>query len=82
MQSAAELRPELLRDCGDIVAERCPFDGRMSSSIEENLAHMAACHGFFVPYLSDLVTVSGLLEYLVRKVCLPPACVQSGGGVR
>ena len=78
VHSASETRPEVLRDCGDIVANRCPFDGRVSHSVEANLEHMAACHGFFVPYIADLAMVSDLLEYLVRKVmCLLPlsACV-------
>ena len=76
VQSASEMRPEVLRDSGDIVANRCPFEGGVSHSIEANLEHMAACHGFFVPYIADLAMVSELLEYLVRKVVsLLPLCV-------
>ena len=32
---------------------------------------MAACHGFFVAYIADLVLVSDFLQYLVRKVPTP-----------
>jgi hypothetical protein len=59
---------QVLRDSGELGATRCPFDGRVSPSLEANLEHMASCHGFFVPYIADLVSVSELLEYLVRKV--------------
>ena len=61
---------QVLRDCGQLAATRCPFDGRVSPSLEANLEHMASCHGFFVPYIADLVSVSELLEYLVRKVAV------------
>ncbi len=79
MQSATECVPEVLRDSGPLVAERCPFDGVVSPSIEANLGHMASCHGFFVPYIADLAKATELLEYLVHKVYLGYACVFCGG---
>ena len=48
VKSATEFAPEVLRDVGPLVPERCPFDGEVSPSIESNLEHMASCHGFFV----------------------------------
>jgi len=79
VQSATECVPEVLRDGGPLVAERCPFDGVVAPSIEGNLEHMASCHGFFVPYIADLAKATELLEYLVRKVYLGYACIFCGG---
>jgi hypothetical protein len=79
VKSATEFAPEVLRDVGPLVPERCPFDGEVSPSIESNLEHMASCHGFFVPYIADLVQPAELLMYLVRKVYLGYACIFCGG---
>jgi len=81
VQSATECVPEVLRDGGPLVAERCPFDGVVAPSIEGNLEHMASCHGFFVPYIADLAKATELLEYLVRKVYLGYACIFCGGAL-
>lgn len=53
----------------------CVFDGKACGTVASTLDHMAAAHGFFMPYVELLVDAAGLLSYLGEKVGLGYACV-------
>ncbi|GAB0496065.1 hypothetical protein MMPV_007375 [Pyropia vietnamensis] len=53
----------------------CVFDSKACGSVASTLDHMAAAHGFFMPYVELLVDAEGLLTYLGEKVGLGYACV-------
>lgn len=53
----------------------CVFDGKACGTVPATLDHMAATHGFFMPYVELLVDAAGLLTYLGEKVGLGYACV-------
>lgn len=53
----------------------CVFDGKTCGTVPATLDHMAAAHGFFMPYVELLVDAAGLLSYLGEKVGLGYACV-------
>lgn len=53
----------------------CVFDGKACGTVAATLDHMAAAHGFFMPYVELLVDAAGLLTYLGEKVGLGYACV-------
>ena len=44
------------------------FSRHQSASLQENLAHMAKAHGFYVPYLDYCTDLEGLMGYLLEKV--------------
>lgn len=46
----------------------CLFCSELSEDMETNLKHMTLAHGFFLPDLTYLVDVEGLLSYLGEKV--------------
>lgn len=53
----------------------CVFDSKACGTVASTLDHMAAAHGFFMPYVELLVDAEGLLAYLGEKVGLGYACV-------
>ncbi|KAJ3380404.1 hypothetical protein HDU84_005951, partial [Entophlyctis sp. JEL0112] len=50
-----------------------------SASLEENVAHMAAVHSFFVPDLEFLVDLEGLVRYLGEKISIGNVCLYCNG---
>jgi pre-60S factor REI1 len=53
----------------------CLFCSAVSSTMEDNLEHMAQSHSFFIPDLDYLVDLPGLLTYLGEKVSVGNACL-------
>ena len=78
VRSASDIPMDTLRDGGQLVAHRCPFDGQLVRDLEANLEHMAAVHGFYIPFIADVSSVSDLVSYLVRKVYLGYVCIFCG----
>ncbi|KAI8621834.1 C2H2 type zinc-finger-domain-containing protein [Chytriomyces sp. MP71] len=50
-----------------------------STSVEENVDHMAKVHSFFVPDLEYLVDMEGLLRYLGEKISVGNVCIFCNG---
>ncbi|KAJ3285984.1 hypothetical protein HDU79_006913 [Rhizoclosmatium sp. JEL0117] len=57
----------------------CLFCTHTTTSIEENLKHMAVAHSFFVPDLEFLVDMEGLLKYLGEKISVGNVCIFCNG---
>lgn len=54
------------------------FSRHRSVNLEENLAHMAREHGFYLPYLDYCVDVAGLVHYLQQKVYIGNVALLTG----
>ena len=48
--------------------EACLFCNSPSASLQENITHMLLKHGFFIPDLELVKDLSGLVQYLQKKV--------------
>ena len=53
----------------------CLFCSVASSSVANNLDHMAKSHGFFIPDAPYLEDLPGLVTYLAEKVAIGNACL-------
>jgi len=53
----------------------CLFCAASSSSVADNLDHMATSHGFFIPDAQYLEDAPGLITYLAEKVAIGNACL-------
>ncbi|KAF8320721.1 hypothetical protein DL93DRAFT_2094044 [Clavulina sp. PMI_390] len=53
----------------------CLFCSSTSSSVPDNLEHMAKSHGFFIPDVQYLEDLPGLITYLAEKVAIGNACL-------
>ena len=53
----------------------CLFCPRTGDDLESNLKHMSMTHGFFIPDLSYLVDVKGLISHLCEKVGVGNMCI-------
>jgi pre-60S factor REI1 len=54
------------------------FSRHHCSTMEENLAHMARTHGFYVPYMDYVTDLRGLLGYLLEMVYVGNVALVSG----
>ncbi|KAJ3414841.1 hypothetical protein HDV05_005998 [Chytridiales sp. JEL 0842] len=57
----------------------CLFCTQSSPSLDENLAHMALHHSFFIPDLEYLVDLNGLITYLGEKISVGNVCIYCNG---
>ncbi|KAJ3111285.1 hypothetical protein HDU96_005820 [Phlyctochytrium bullatum] len=57
----------------------CLFCTHRSSSLEDNMAHMATVHSFFIPDLEYLVDLQGLIKYLGEKISVGNVCIYCNG---
>jgi len=57
----------------------CLFCPSESSSLPDNLSHMASTHGFFVPDADYLVDLPGLITYLGEKIAIGNECLYCNG---
>ena len=53
----------------------CLFCPQTSDNLESNLKHMSFAHGFFIPDLTYLVDVKGLIMHLCEKVGVGNMCL-------
>lgn len=53
----------------------CLFCSNESSSIDQNLAHMASTHSFFIPDVEYLIDLPGFISYLGEKIAVGSACL-------
>ena len=67
--SDSEFEPEPLE-----ITE-CLFCAQTSDDLESNLKHMSFAHGFFIPDLTYLVDVKGLIMHLCEKVGVGNMCL-------
>ena len=49
------------------------------ASLDDNLAHMAVAHSFFIPDLEYLVDLEGLITYLGEKISVGNVCIYCNG---
>ncbi|KZT19899.1 hypothetical protein NEOLEDRAFT_1183000 [Neolentinus lepideus HHB14362 ss-1] len=57
----------------------CLFCPTVSTSVSDNLTHMAVTHSFFIPDAEFLTDVEGLLTYLGEKVAVGNVCLYCNG---
>ncbi|KAJ3208299.1 hypothetical protein HDU67_006813 [Dinochytrium kinnereticum] len=57
----------------------CLFCPLRSSTLDENMSHMAVSHSFYIPDLEFLVDLEGLLGYLGEKVSVGNICLFCNG---
>jgi len=57
----------------------CLFCAMASSSLSDNLTHMASAHSFFVPDADYLVDINGLITYLGEKIAVGNVCIYCNG---
>ena len=54
------------------------FSRHHSTTLEDNLAHMARTHGFYIPYMDYVTDLPGLLGYLLEMVYVGNVALVSG----
>ena len=59
-------------ECSDL------FSTHYAKSMEDNLAHMARTHGFYIPYMDYVTDLRGLLTYLLEMVYVGNVAIVSG----
>ncbi|KAJ3208300.1 hypothetical protein HDU67_006814 [Dinochytrium kinnereticum] len=57
----------------------CLFCQSHSATLEDNMAHMALAHSFFIPDLEYLVDLPGLIKYLGEKISVGNVCIYCNG---
>lgn len=57
----------------------CLFCTHTSSSLSENLTHMASAHSFFIPDADYLIDLPGLITYLGEKIAVGNVCIYCNG---
>jgi len=57
----------------------CLFCSSTSSSLADNLSHMANVHSFFIPDADYLVDLPGLITYLGEKIAIGNECLHCNG---
>ncbi|KAJ3104743.1 hypothetical protein HDU97_008922 [Phlyctochytrium planicorne] len=57
----------------------CLFCTSRSSTVEENMSHMAHVHSFFIPDLEYLSDLPGLIKYLGEKISVGNVCIYCNG---
>eukprot|EP00158_Paraphelidium_tribonemae_P002143 Partr_v1_DN25149_c0_g1_i1_m76583 putative Zinc finger protein len=57
----------------------CIFCPVVSECLNDNLEHMTAKHGFFIPDIEFLVDVEGLFRYLGEKISVKNVCLYCNG---
>lgn len=62
-----------------IGVNACLFCSTTSSTIDENLEHMASAHSFFIPDANFLVDLPGLIIYLGEKIAIGHVCTYCNG---
>lgn len=55
--------------------EICLFCLNISSTVEENAAHMSHTHGLFMPEKEYLIDLRGLIVYLSEKIGVGNLCI-------
>jgi len=62
-----------------LTLEDCLFCSHRSESLAENLKHMNAAHGFYIPDVDYLVDLTGMIRYLGDKVSRYHMCLLCNG---
>jgi pre-60S factor REI1 len=62
-----------------LSSAHCLFCAHVSSSLEDNLAHMSGEHSFFIPDAEYLVDPAGLIVYLGEKIAVGNVCIYCNG---
>ncbi|KAI0256208.1 C2H2 type zinc-finger-domain-containing protein [Lactifluus subvellereus] len=62
-----------------LSSAHCLFCAHVSSSLDDNLAHMSGKHSFFIPDAEYLVDQTGLILYLGEKVAVGYICIYCNG---
>ncbi|KAI8915402.1 C2H2 type zinc-finger-domain-containing protein [Powellomyces hirtus] len=57
----------------------CLFCAQKCQTFENNLAHMAHAHSFFIPDMEYLVDIKGLIKYLGEKIAVAHVCIYCNG---
>ncbi|KAI8826549.1 C2H2 type zinc-finger-domain-containing protein [Fimicolochytrium jonesii] len=57
----------------------CLFCSQRCQTFENNLAHMARAHSFFIPDMEFLVDLKGLIAYLGEKIAVAHVCLYCNG---
>ncbi|KAJ3144700.1 hypothetical protein HDU89_008070 [Geranomyces variabilis] len=57
----------------------CLFCSQQCQTFENNLAHMARAHSFFIPDMEYLVDIKGLIKFLGEKIAVAHVCIFCNG---
>lgn len=78
-ESALTLEEKIAAARSRLSSAHCLFCAQVSSSLDDNLAHMSGEHSFFIPDAEYLVDPSGLIVYLGEKVAVANICIYCSG---
>jgi pre-60S factor REI1 len=78
-ESALTLDEKIAAARSRLSPAHCLFCTHVSSSLDDNLAHMSGEHSFFIPDAEYLVDLTGLIVYLGEKVAVGNVCIYCNG---
>lgn len=65
---------ERIKNAPKLTPEDCLFCSEQRD-FEDNMAHMAKQHGFFIPDIEYMVDIKGLIKYLGEKITIGHSCL-------
>ena len=77
--AALSLEERIAAARSKLGSTHCLFCSSTSSSLADNLSHMANVHSFFIPDADYLIDLPGLITYLGEKIAIGNECLHCNG---